>query len=125
MAVITGVNTTGNIDLVLSSVSDLADPVADMVEILVPSTTTHYFVGVQMFNSSGDLISGASSGTFTVSVKTTNTELFEAPPDPTIDATSPTTLSIAGNIKEMRVVPSSVAGNDITTWRVFVTCNRR
>lgn len=104
--------------------SGAADPSADTVEIDVDAGYTHCFIGVQMFDSAGAQIPAATAGTFTIDVKTLSTELFEAPPTPTIDATAPLTISVAGNIRQVRVVPAGVVGNDVTTWRVVVTCNR-
>ncbi len=81
---------------------------------------SHIFIGVQMFNSSGALILD-SAGTFTVTVKTVNTEQFEAVVDGVIDATAPTTVSVAANISEVRVVPSALS--DTVTYKVIVTGN--
>ena len=104
--------------------SGAADPSADTVEIDVDAGYAHVFIGVRMFDSVGTQISVATAGTFTVDVKTLTTELFEAPPTPTIDATAPLTISVAGNVRQVRVVPTGVVGNDVTTWRVVVICNK-
>lgn len=122
-ATVTGKKSSGRVQLYQAVVSDLANP-GDTVALAIDPAPSHCFLGVQMFDSAGDPIAAAGAGSFAVAVKTLNSEQFEAPPDPTIDATDPKTINFAGNITSVRVTPSSVAGNDVTTWRVVVTCNR-
>lgn len=81
---------------------------------------SHVFIGVQMFNSSGALIID-SAGTFTITVKTVNTEQYEAVSGGVIDATDPSTVSVAANISEIKVVPAALS--DTVTYKVIVTGN--
>lgn len=124
MTTITGKTDAGQAQLYKVAVSEPADPSADTVEMVIDPSLTHCFLGIQMFDSAGAPIAAATAGTFAIDVKTINTQQFEAPSSPSIDATAPDTISFAGNIVAVRVVPTAVAGNDITTWRVVVTCNR-
>lgn len=81
---------------------------------------SHVFIGVQMFDVGGALIVD-SAGTFTVTVKTANTQQWEAVTDGVIDATAPTTVSVAANIAEIRVVPAALSST--VTYKVIVTGN--
>lgn len=82
---------------------------------------SHVFIGVQMFDSGGLLIVDAA-GTFTVTVKTINTEQFEAVDGGgVIDATAPTTVSVGANISEIKVVPAALSTT--VTYKVIVTGN--
>ena len=114
---------TGHNDWFQQYVSDPAD-LLDYVEMTgLDGALTHCFLGVQMINHRGE-VTFASAGTFYVQVRTVNTALWEdAPVDHAIDATAPDTLAFERNVEGVRVRPTSLAG--ITSWRVFLTCNRR
>ena len=106
--------------------SHLSDPgliaTTDTIEILdMSGALTHCFIGVQMFDGGGDLVLGTVN--FDVTVKTLNTLQFEVPTLQVISAATPMTVSVAGNICAVRVVPDTVAG--VVSFRVLVTCNRR
>jgi hypothetical protein len=85
------------------------------------SALTHVFLGVQMFDVSGDPIVD-SAGTFAITIQTLNTKQYEAPPTASIDATAPTTISWAANTFKIKVVPSSLSTT--VTWKVVATANR-
>ncbi len=85
------------------------------------SALTHVFIGVTMFNSGGTRIVD-STGIFTVTVKTVQSLEEEVPPSNVIDATAPTTVSIAGNITHIKVAPASLTDTD--TYVVTATANR-
>lgn len=122
MAVITERIKTGSRKVYERYLSADAVAAEDEVDLSVLSgALTHCFIGVQMFNASGQQIV-ASSGFFTVTVRTLNTRLEEQIPDNVIDATAPTTIGVAGNIERVRVVPTGVT--DVHIYRVLVTCNR-
>lgn len=85
------------------------------------SAHTHVFIGVQMFDSGGNPILD-STGTLTVTVETEQNGQPEAPPSNVINATAPHTISVAGNIRQIKVVPASLT--DTVTYKVFATANR-
>ena len=114
---------TGNMNVFQQLTSFAAHPVDDTVEMDVVFGNTHVFIGIQMFDSSGDPVI-PTDGTFEVSAKTLNSDRFEPIPSSIVRANNPETVSVAGNISQIRVVPVGVIGNDITTWVVIVTCNR-
>lgn len=98
--------------------SDKVGP-GDTVEMLnLPQGLSHSFIGIQMFDANGDLIV-ASAGTVLIEVQTHNTLQYETISDgPTIDATAPTTSSVAVPLSALRVKPTGLAG--ITNWRVVL-----
>lgn len=106
--------------LAVSSATVIADTV--VLQNVVPNNLTHCFVSVQFFDSSGDSATPAN-GTVAITVKTLNSEKFEAVSGSPIDATAPVTLNFAANVSEIRAVPTSldVANN----YKVFVTANGR
>lgn len=82
---------------------------------------THVFLGVQLLDISGDPIED-SAGSLAITIKTINTEWYEAPPTATIDATALATISWAGNTTAIKVVPTGLT--DTVTWKVVATANR-
>ncbi len=99
--------------------SEEFDPAADTVELpLNLPLLPNYFVGVQQFDGSGDLLDAASAGTYGVEVKAIPTNVWEAPTNTSIDATAPSTLPIQGPLTAVQVTPSGVTG--VTTARVVV-----
>lgn len=85
------------------------------------SALTHVFLGVQMFNVSGDPIID-SAGSFAITIQTENTLWYESPPTSSINATAPTTISWAGNTAKIKVAPTGLV--DTVTWKVVATANR-
>ena len=105
-----------------------SDAVGKAVTVTLDLTTdrdfgalTHVFLGVQMFDVSGDPIDD-SAGTFTVTIQTINTQKDESPTVSVIDATAPVTISWAANTHKIVVVPASLS--DTVTWKVVATANR-
>lgn len=121
MATITGFDTSSLINFRTKYVSDAATASDTVTLSGLQEELPHCFLGVQMFNANGTLVL-ASAGSFAVTVKTLNTEQFEDPPDPTIDATAPTTVSWDGNTVGVSVTPTGVA--DVVTWKVVATFNQ-
>lgn len=122
MAVVSTYTKTGS-DKFFQKIVSGAAGLTDSVELTdLEGGLTHCFLGVKMFDVSGDPVV-ATAGTFTVSVRTINTGQWEAPPDPTIDATAPDTIGFAGNVDGVKVTVAALA--TVTTWRVVLTCNRR
>ena len=104
----------------------VSDGVAKTVTVtLAPSgdfsALSHVFIGVQMFDSGGLLIVD-SAGTFTVTVKLLNTMQFETPASNVISALAPTTVSLQGNVAEIKVVPATLSDTD--TYQVIAIANR-
>lgn len=98
----------------LTETVELTDPISPGL--------SHVFIGVQMFDISGVLLpAGDAAGTFTITVKTTNTEVYEAPPSNVIDATAPTTVSVAGNLSAIKCVPASLSTT--VTYKLIITAN--
>lgn len=96
----------------------------DTVEIELPdnfAALTHVFLGVQMFDVSGDPIVD-SAGTFTVTVQMQQTKQYETPTGSVIDATAPVTINWSGNTHKIKVVPASLS--DTVTYRVYAIANR-
>lgn len=81
----------------------------------------HTFIGAKFFDGGGDPVV-PSAGTVTITVETINNGQWEAIPDNTIDATSPTTVSVGANLTRVRAVPTGLAG--AVTWRLVATQNR-
>jgi len=106
----------------------------DVISAEVDNTTTvtmegftramaHNFLGVQMFDTNGDLMVDADAGSFAVTFKTYNTQQWEAPPDASIDSEAPTTLAWNGNVVAVKVVPTTLHAT-VVTWKVVLTKSR-
>ena len=76
------------------------------------------FIGVHMFDVNGALIVD-SAGSFAITILTRNTRQFEAPPQPTIDATAPLTHDFTASTYGVKVVPTALS--DTVTWRLVLT----
>ena len=102
--------------------------VADTIDLVLQGdvgSCTHVFMGVQQFDGpdpESDTLIVAGAGTYAVTIKTQNTELFEAPPTASIDATAPVTISVAANLSAIKFVPTGIT--TATHYRVVVTANR-
>lgn len=109
-------------DDIYEQVISSAIAAADTLILEAPLTAglSHIFVGVQMFDAQGALLVD-SAGTFTVTVKTVNTQQWEAVPDGVIDATAPATVDFAANLADIRVVPAALSST--ITYKVIVTGN--
>lgn len=97
--------------------------VADTVEPTDPpvrESLTHCFVGIQQFDGAGAPIL-ATAGTYAISIKTVNSEVFEAVPGSPIDGTAPVTLNFAANVSGIRVVPTGVL--TAVTYKVVLSAN--
>ena len=105
-----------------SAISDDAAP-ADIVELAdLPSFLPHVFLSIRFFDSGGLPVT-PSGGTFAIEVQTQgNQPNWEDPPEPTIDATAPTTVDWASNTYGVRVTPTSLTGVD--HWSVVVFLNK-
>lgn len=108
-----------NNDLVVLENNGLIDSVVNIVDF--PITHPHCFASVQFFDAQGDPVS-AGAGTVTITVKPTNSNVFESVIDGAIDAASPTTVSWAANTAAIRATPDSIAG--AATYKLVVTANR-
>lgn len=96
--------------------------VADTVELTDPVTLNlpHCFIGIQQFDAMGDPVLGGA-GTYTISVRTVNSEVFEELPQSPIDATAPCTLNFAANVSRVRAVPTGVT--TAVTYKLVLTAN--
>ena len=88
----------------------------------VSNNLSHCFVSVQFFDVSGDPAT-PTAGTVAITVKTLNSEKFEAVSGSPITASAPVTLNFAANVSEIQAVPTGldVANN----YKLFVTANGR
>lgn len=87
-----------------------------------PAGMAHVFVGIKQLDS-GDSPVVSASGSYTVEVMTKNNNAWEALQDSPIDATSPTTISVAANIHRIRVTPVNISV-DVAQYTVVLTANR-
>lgn len=103
---------------------------ADSVLLLnLGGAFAHCFLGVQMFDVSGDRIVD-SAGTFTVDFLSENSgdpagslaASFEDPVSPVIDATAPALVDWQANTIGVRVTAAGLS--DTITWKVVFTANR-
>ncbi len=76
----------------------------------------HVLASIQMVDSQGALVTG--SGTFTFEVYTSVCQYPENPPERTIDASSPDTISWSGGTQRVRIVGSGLSGFD--AWNVCI-----
>lgn len=100
------------------------EAVADTIEIAtVAPSIPHTFISVKFWTSSaGDTPATPGAGTVTVTVRTINSHVFEAIPSNVIDATGATTISVNGNVEEIRLVPAGLT--TATHWSAHVSQNR-
>lgn len=97
-------------------------PIADTLEAdLSELSHPHVYIGVVMFDSGGAQVDAATAGTFTVSVKLWNTARWESPETASLGATALATTSVRGPVTDVRVVPDSVPGGEVSTYEVRVT----
>lgn len=120
MATVTTYKDDGQFDRIISTRVPVADTWILDAELVGP----HVFVGIVLYDSNGAVVDAATGGTFTVTAKTWNTERWEALTVGTLDATALATTSLRGTFSALRVVPSSVAGNDVTTYEVRVSAHK-
>ncbi len=100
-------------------------PVADTIELPVGAVSpgmTHCFVGIQQFESNGTTPDLAGAGTYKISVKFLNSEVWEDLAG-TIDGTAPSTMNFAGNVSQVRAVPTGIT--TAVRYSLHVTANRR
>ncbi len=98
--------------------------VANTIQLeAVSPTIPHTFISVQFFaDAAGAAPATPGAGTVTVTVRTINSQVFEAIPDNVIDATAILTISVNANVEEILLVP---AGLTVAThWRAVVSQNR-
>ena len=96
--------------------------VADTIELTDPVSLNlpHCFIGIQQFDAMGDpLLAGA--GTYAISVRTRNSEIFKELPQSPIDATDPCDLNFAANVSGVRAVPTGVTV--AVTYKLVLTAN--
>jgi hypothetical protein len=120
--IFTSVSADTNINVYEKVTSERA-LLGDTVELTapIPEGLSHVFIGVKMYDSGGSQLNADAAGTFTVTVQTANTGVYEAPPSNVIDATAPTTVSVAGNLSKIRVVPASLSTT--VDYEVIITAN--
>ena len=96
--------------------------VADTIELTNPVNRNlpHCFIGIQQFDAGGNAIL-AGAGTYAISVRTVNSEVFEELPQSPIDATAPCTLNFAANVKAVRAVPTGVT--TAVTYKLVLSAN--
>lgn len=114
----------GNRDEAFVHVIGTAAPVADTIELpvgAVSSQLPHLFVGIQQFEADGTTPDLGGAGTYQISVKFRNSQVWEALTG-TIDATAPTTQNLAGNVAQIRCVPTGVT--TAILYELHVTANR-
>ncbi len=120
----TALTRTGGAEL-FEKAESARELVADTIEPTDPpirDSLTHCFIGIQQFDVSGDPVL-AGAGTYAVSVKTVNSEVFEAVAGSPIDATAPVTLNFAANVSNLRVVPTGIT--TAVTYKVVLIGNGR
>ena len=95
----------------------------DVVELAnLPSFLTHIFLSVRFYDAGGAAVT-PTGGTLSVEVQTLgNVPNWEDPPEPTIDATAPTTTDWAANTFGVRVTPTALTGVD--HWAAYITMNK-
>lgn len=100
------------------------EAVADTIELEgVAPSIPHTFIGVKFWTSAaGTTLATPGAGTVTVQVRTINSQIFEDIPDNVIDATGATTISVNGNVEEIRLVPAGIT--TATHWSAHVSQNR-
>lgn len=122
MAVITGKRKTGNTTFHLSYLSNDTLP-ADSIEMSnIESSLVHCFIGVKLYDSGNNLIQ-ATAGSFAIMIKSINSEKWETPKEPTIDATNTETISWECNTSAVQIIPTGLTGVD--HWVAHLTCNKR
>lgn len=102
-----------------SEITAIGDPIElDGLDISRP----HCFIGVQFFaDAGGAVVAVPTTGDVTITVKTLNSQLWEAIPGAAIDASNPATQSWAANTTNLRAVPADV---DVAThYKVVLTQN--
>ena len=94
----------------------------DSVDITLAETLLpHSFLGIKMFDSSGDpILAGAETGEFTVTLASDVSPHLEPPEGSVQDAAALTQVDFAGPMRRISVVVSSALSGGVTTWRVDV-----
>jgi len=89
----------------------------ELAETLLP----HSFLGIKMFDVSGDPIDAATeTGEFTVTLASDVNPHLEAPTGSVQDAAALTQVDFAGPIRRINVAVTSALSAGVTTWRVDV-----
>ena len=103
------------------SESDLT-PVANAVTVTDLSLNhPHNFFAVQFFDSNGGRVA-ATGGTIVFDVFLMTSKAFEPPPGNTVEAATPETVSVEGNIRAVRATPTGIL--TATQYKVVVCQNR-
>ena len=106
--------------LVESSFAFIATSDTVQLENPISFNLPHCFVGIQQFDVNGDPVL-AGAGSYAVTIRTLNSEVFEAVPGSPIDGTAPMTLNFASNISTIRAVPTGIT--TVISYKLFLTAN--
>lgn len=110
-------------DGTILKVSAAAGPTDSVRLTGLPYWLPHVFLSVQTYDANGAVITDVT-GVFTITVKTINSQAYEAITDgPTITAATPTTSSWDGNTDGVNVAVTTPLTNTVT-WKAFITFNR-
>jgi hypothetical protein len=103
-----------------SAVSALAGP-ADSVDITLDEPTLpNSWLGIQMFDSSGDPIDvGAETGGFTITVGyEPSAPALQAPVGGVLDAAALVAINVLGPIRRIKVIVSTGLSAGVATWKI-------
>jgi len=98
-------------------------PIADPSELTGNTINPHCFVGIRFYADAGGTTPAVpTAGTVAIEIATVNNSPnFEDPPQPTIDAADPMTVSWAANTQTVHATP---AGIDVAThYQMVATFN--
>ena len=87
------------------------------------ATQAHCFANVKFFaDTNGQTPAIPGAGSVAIAVQVVNSQAFENPPSPTIDATAPATVNWAGNTSRVRATPTGITV--ATHYQLVVTSNK-
>jgi len=107
-------------EIVESAFAFIATSDTVQLENPVSFNLPHCFVGIQQFDVLGDPVL-AGAGTYAISIRTLNSEVFEPVPGSPIDGTAPMTLDFASNISTIRAVPTGIT--TVVSYKLFLSAN--
>lgn len=82
----------------------------------------HNFIGVEFFSDAIGTPATPSSGTYTIQVETTELpDVFQDPANNSVTASSPISVSFAGNPVSIKMTPNTIVG--ATHFRINLTSN--
>lgn len=102
-------------------VSGDAAPADSVLLELTEPTLPHSFLGIRMFDGSGDeIFPGADTGGFTITAALDCSRHLEALTDAVLDAAALVSVSVGGPLRRINVAVSTVLSAGVDHWRLEV-----